>query len=562
MAHKNGHSDGSATPELLTGLRTALRAKDFTEFLVIASVLGDAGRDYDAQPAPEGWASFVDSMIEVNYAETTALLHVIAATTPDDIERRHIRRALATRRQPTPTTVTGLAEAQVDAAYFMGDELGDGDNVILGITWPTGERATAVAYIDHNMGTIVKDGFFIGEPVEAIVDRFIQIAREAGDRSVTPVPTDLADSRARIEQGLANLDDFLPDWEQDGWPLCRSLLEFFVRTLPAGGTGYAGHAAYDVDVTELVETFLNSLEARSLSSTRPTRDAAAALLEFAVDHSGDALRWSPVSVEVCLVNELPLDPELTEQALDAVPDVLPALVRYAHRELRISPGGTTETLQSVTRWLPRFQLIRGLGANSAVRDYKAHLAAARTGPYGPANRAQLVETLGSEAAVDALDDVPLPDEPLDLDGITGEARDRVLAIAVHLDRLIDEGPFDALGVEFRTACRRFLTGVARHDPDVVTRRSKDANTAAAIAWLLARANDLIGEPPSRLRAGELWSFFAVSSPPSTRAETLARTYTNGRTRSTTDALGDPALLVGRYRRRLLELREECWPVET
>lgn len=544
-----------ATTELITGLRTALRSHDVTEFLVIAAALGDAVRDVDAEPAPEGWASFVDSMIEVDLAETTALLHVLAATTPDDLERRRIRQVLATRRQPTPSTVTGLAEATVDAAWFMGDELGDGDNVILGITWPTGERATAVVYIDHNMGTIVKDAFFIGEPVEAIVDRYVQIIRESGERSTSPVPTGLADSRARIEQGLANLDDLHPDWEQEGWPMSRPLLELFVRTLPTGGTSYAVHTAYDVDVTEHVETFLRSPEASGLDPAGATREAAEALLEFAVDHSGDPWRWSPVSVEVCLVSELPLDPDLSEEALDAVPVVLPALIRFAHRELRISPAGTTETVEAVGRWLPDFQRMRDLGVTSALRESNAVLAAAMVGDYGPARRARLTTVLGSEAAVEGLDDVPLPDEPLDLHGIAEDARDRVLAISAHLDRLVEGALFEGLEVEFRTACRRFLTGVARINPDVVTRRSKDPNTAAAIVWLLARTNDLIGTPPERVQAGALWSFFGVTSPSTTRADTLARTYTEGRARGTLDPLGDPALLVSRYRRTLLGLRE-------
>lgn len=547
-----------ATTELITGLRAALRSDDVMEFLVVAGALGDAGRDLDAQPTPEGWASFVDSMVEVDLAETTALLHVFAATTPDDLERHRIRRALETRRQPVPPTVSGLAEASVDSAYFMGDELGDGDNVILGLTWPTGERATAVAYIDHNMGTIVKDGFFIGQPVESIVDRYIEIARESGEFAMSPVPTDLADSRARIEQALTHLDELHPDWEQEGWPMSRPLLEFFVRTLPTGGTAYAGRTAYAVDVTELVETFLDSPEARTLEATPATREAAEALLVFALDHSGDPLRWSGVSVEVCLVSELPLDPGITEGALDEVPSVLPALIRFAHRELGISPGGTTETLEAVDRGLPDFQRMRDVGITSALRESYAVLEAAMVGDYGPRNRARLIRTLGSEAAVKALDDEPLPDEPLDLTGIEGEARVRVRAVSAQLDRLVDERPFEALDAEFRTACRRFLTGVARKDPIVMTRRSKDANTAGAIAWLMARTNARIGEPPTRVRAGELWSFFQVSSPSTARAETLRRAYTGGGPQLASEQIGDPDLLVAGYRRDLVDLREQCW----
>ena len=43
-----------------------------------------------------------------------------------------------------PGYVTGLGEAEVTSAYFMGDELGDGDNIILGIDFPDGTAMTAM----------------------------------------------------------------------------------------------------------------------------------------------------------------------------------------------------------------------------------------------------------------------------------------------------------------------------------------------------------------------------------------------------------------------------------
>ena len=39
--------------------------------------------------------------------------------------------------------------------------LGDGDSLLLGARLP-GYELTAVIYIDHNLGTIVKDAFTVG----------------------------------------------------------------------------------------------------------------------------------------------------------------------------------------------------------------------------------------------------------------------------------------------------------------------------------------------------------------------------------------------------------------
>lgn len=90
-------------------------------------------------------------------------------------------------------------------------------------------------------------------------------------------------------------------------------------------------------------------------------EAAAALFAFASDHSRDPLRWSPVVVEIALTQALPFDDGLSEAALDAVSQVLPGLVRFAHDHLPVSPTATRETLEAIPRWFPsstRFALAR------------------------------------------------------------------------------------------------------------------------------------------------------------------------------------------------------------
>lgn len=71
-----------------------------------------------------------------------------------------------------PGFVTGLVEAPVTTAYIMGDDLGDSDSIILGVDFPDDTAMTAIASVDHTMGTIGKDGFLIGELVEAVRDRY------------------------------------------------------------------------------------------------------------------------------------------------------------------------------------------------------------------------------------------------------------------------------------------------------------------------------------------------------------------------------------------------------
>ena len=43
----------------------------------------------------------------------------------------------------------------------MSHVLGDGDNIMLGARLPGGHELTCVIYIDHNLGTLVKDAFVV-----------------------------------------------------------------------------------------------------------------------------------------------------------------------------------------------------------------------------------------------------------------------------------------------------------------------------------------------------------------------------------------------------------------
>lgn len=75
---------------------------------------------------------------------------------------------------------------------------------------------------------------------------------------------------------------------------------------------------------------------------------------------------------MCL-RSLPFDLEVSEEALDAVEETLPALIRFAHRELAISPTATTDTLDAVPRWLTFFDDVREHVVTQVERAHHAHL---------------------------------------------------------------------------------------------------------------------------------------------------------------------------------------------
>ena len=172
----------------------------------------------------------MDSFVGTDLAETTAALHVISALVPDDLLRARIRKALGARTQPMPAWVTDLDSAEVTRVELMTHVLGDGDNYLLEVRFAGGERISPIVYVDHNLGTVVKDAFVIPASLDAVVDRYEQLMEE--DQSIDPHDPSLA--RAEITQAIENGDRIFPPLESDEWPQCRPFVEWVVRLLPTG----------------------------------------------------------------------------------------------------------------------------------------------------------------------------------------------------------------------------------------------------------------------------------------------------------------------------------------
>lgn len=549
-------------------MRAALRSSRRLDFVCLVSGMVAATESNrttrSSHETGATLADVVDGLAGIDLAESTAALHALAALTTDELLATRIRRVLAGRRQPVPDQVRELDRVEVDATMFMGDELGDGDNVILPVRWPSGFRATVVVYIDHALGMRIKDAMVIDQPGDEVIDAYRRLISQAPEDGGSIEPLDRADARAIIEKALQSEDDSgLPpdeDAEYD-WPAPRPLVRLLTRRLPSGGTLPTGPVAYPVVTPEeVVAHFLGSADAVALDRTHGSADvqAATALVGHAASWSGHALRWSPVTVEVALAGTLPWDPAISEEGLEAVPRVLPHLVRYSHRRLGISSRAHEQTMAAIPEQVAAFEDYRSLDAVREYREAQGDLAAMLAGDSRPYQRRQLRAALGSDEAVEQLDDTPLPDEELALDDVAEDIHDVVTAI----DRLITRWTQDSveaqgLGgevVELRTACRRFLAKAAAGDPGVFRRRARADTTAAAVLWTVGRANQLFGYPPAPIRTKDLQTWFALTGMPSQRAESLQRAF--GVPRAMVGVvLGTPDLLTSSYRGALLARRD-------
>lgn len=509
----------------------------------------------------------VETFLDVDIAETTAALHVIAALTTDEMLRARALRGVGQRRQPMPELARTLGDVVVTHAVAVTDTFGDGENLVLGLAWPGGQHVSVIVYVDHNLGTVVKDAFFVAETPEAIVGTLRTIAEAEGqERHLVVLPLSPSDARERVRAALDEAGDFPGLEPTETWPGCRPLLELALRRIPGAGHGYDLDRLDDAATEELARAFLASPEARALEDSRG--DLAAAGEEYADAETVDeeiaeylatfvqvalrgVMRMSPAAVEILLVRWFGTTVPEGRDLLLRVPTVARAFVRYVHRVTGLDPADTTETLAAIDQWTPAYhELVDDPEAVTARLALGQEMWAAALGSVDWL-RLFLADEVGGESNLAALDERPLPDEPLALTTVAPDVHAPLAEVAAVVDRFADEH----FGLEFRTACRRLLTDIATSDP-AIFRRGRVDTAAATIAWAVARANMLVGYPPAPMRAKDLQEWFGTATHPSQRARVMLEAI-GAPTGSYAGhvALGSPRYLVSGYRQRLVARRD-------
>lgn len=568
-------------PDLVRQVRAELASGEPLGLLADASGLAavtdprlqDPGRR--SEPAPP-LGELVDSLSDIDCVETTALLAGLAHLAPDELQRRRAAKAVAARGWALPAWLARLDEAVAYRAVAMGQVLGDGEDLLVGVRFADGQELTTVVYVDHNLGTAAKDGFAVPDTVEGLAADMRRL-QESDDDFVWE-ELDPADARARLSDALETGAMLWPPLESDTWPVSRPLVEWVTRLLPEGGAGYARPEWSDDDRKALAGAFFASPEGHPHDSA-DHRELFESILWFACDYGpGDPLRWSPQSAEILLGDWLPRKVVAEPAFLDPAPDLLRAFVRYAHRERGLRRRWTDETLSVIDACQPEYRqtirtprpqgpmaLLAAMGALDPDGPWPApgeldpelaRLLAAGGFPSDEELLDQLRRDVGGDAALQALDTSPLPDEALDWTGIPDDVRPTVGAIAAAADGCCDE----LLDTEYRTACRRLLARAAAGDPAVFRRKASTDTAALALVWAVGKGNDLFTSGGRGPLVKDLAAHLGVRSTGAPqRAATLLKAA--GVPAAEADgaaaglALGTPDLLVSRHRRRLIDLRD-------
>ncbi len=502
----------SREPSLVDDAGRALRQPSPFDLLVLASSLIEAmadrpayrwqGRPPREMSGPEMFESFVEAGVE----QTEALAVAVAALHPDEMLARRLKGRIAARAsviRHRPSWLDTIDEIEITDVAEMVHILGDGDNIMIGWRWPDGNVATAIVYVDHNMGTIVKDVFVIPESFDTLIATYHRVGLQ--DQEIRPIEPAVA--RARVIEAIQHGEITIPPLETDSWPMCRPMLEWILRVLPAGGQGFVRPDWSEPQRAELLGDFVSSSFAKTAGVPVATmRDLVEPVIDFGCDYGpGDPLRWSPVSVEIVLADWYPR--KVFGMPLDEMrklPKVLDALVGFAHDRQGIPPYLTEETMAAVKRWTQDYLDAIAQPGRSPMAN-AARLARLAAGPdrddfddddFGDDDfeapfsmeatlehlERQIIAETGGPEAYASLSDDPLPDEPFDWSGIPAQWREATAATLARLDQVTT----DLCDRETRTIGRRILAALVAGDSGLF-KRSFDANRlAVSIVYVIAR----------------------------------------------------------------------------
>lgn len=551
---------GAQDQQLFQGLRSALRSGEPLDLLAVVSgfleVTDPRSRDPFARDEQRtSLAELVESFVGTPYAETTAALTATRAMVADEVLAARIGRELATRRHPMPDWLSGLDQARVEPdVWFLTHVLGDGDDYLIGVTLPSGHALSALVYVDHNLGSVVKDAFVVPGPLE---DLALKVGTTIDDPDQSLTRTDAASARAVMEAAIDQGSRLYPPLESDSWPMCRPLVEWMLRMLPSGGVASGPREWSDEEMAAVAAEFFASPFGISFDR-EDERSLLDSLLWFATTYAtGDPWRWSPVTVEMLLADRFPRKIIAEPSYLAKLPDLLRAYIRYCHDRNGIRAHLTSETLAAVDHYEPDYLQLIDSDRQRAMAGLASALLESERIEHLSDEELHLEYIADEAGGVDALvklDAEPLPDEEFNWASIPDEIRPTVRAILDECDACADA----LLDPEHRTAMRRFLARAATNDPALFRRKGSPVRGAAAVAWVIGTANRTIGAWRSPMASKDLLAHFGITGSVSDRAQSLIRAagidlrLTYGSLR-----VGDPGLLVSRRRRELVEERDRA-----
>ncbi len=298
--------------------------------------------------------------------DALALLHGISAIADEPLAssaRAGITRLRAAGRKE-PASVILIGGHRFVEAWTSIDELGDQELVAASFEDVAGTPHAVVVMIDHNFDGLVREAF-IAPTLDAIRESW---SKQHGMAIVTLDAQSLAD---RLGQGLRMYRLYLDPPVSDTVDELVVLMRARLRALPSPREREY-HEVGEKEREALVSAFVKSKEAGRSSSE--VKYLASLIVDYRFDYTdGDPLRWSPIAVELFLLDWFPRKVTVDDDEAALVPDVLRRFVRYAARQKRLSADVIAETLEAIDEFEPQF--LDAIGDSSRYGQAKSIVAA-------------------------------------------------------------------------------------------------------------------------------------------------------------------------------------------
>lgn len=508
--------------------REAARSEDPLDLLMLGSSLlsmVDRRRPLDqVGEDPANISDLVGALSQSIDPAASALAMTMATLAGDEDLRRRIGGRLRLAEAALPVWLMNLEPVAVTEALELTLAQGDTGTVVIRISTGGGFELAMSVLIDHNLRGALTDAFPWDRGWARIKSLYQRFAR---DPDVELHQLAAADACVCIAQANEHSDRMYPPLTSPTWPSSQPLLEWVLRHAPAGGTGYSYPIWEEADREAFKQRFQASMFANGFEPDDIS--LLESILWFAFDYGpGDPYRWSPTSVEILLLDWLPRKIVAEVDYLDRAPRVLDSLVRFGHAARGVRPALTTQTVDAINElaWeyheLVRTDRPQGPQAVLASAGWYEHESSSIEpdhdwgGELARLARRESAQQVGGHHVLANLDLHPLspPAEPWA--GVADDVRGALEAIDDLCQRCAREFFDEEVGV----ACRLLIGDVARADPQVL-RRGRPETAAAAVCWIVGRANDVLYQHRG-LAVKDLLAWFGLTGSVSNRAEPMLR----------------------------------------
>lgn len=294
-------------------------------------------------------AGLGEAIAEAKGEAQLAVLYAIAAVAPDRLGSEARARAveLTDLGVPTPPWAEQIGKPEFLDSWMTTDPYGDQRGYFARFRYEGYEPHTLMALFDVNLGGIVRDAMAAYTKRDL---RTVEVPEGAPVEDVEP-----GVMATEILTGIATGDMYLDNAWTDEFKKNRALVAARMRQL----TDVVPEVPSDFDPlpeesrSALIAEFEASEHATGLEGEDWILDQA---IVYRCDYfDGDPLRWSPIGVELFMLDFVPRKVTLDANQIRNLPAVLKAWVRFALEKRGLEDRWIKDTEKAVDHWTKEFR---------------------------------------------------------------------------------------------------------------------------------------------------------------------------------------------------------------